>query len=418
MILKGSQRSGGLKLAAHLMNDRDNDHVDVHELRGFTADDLYGAFQETDAISKGTRCQQYLFSLSLSPPETEQVRVADFVKAIERIEERLGLSDQARAIVFHEKEGRRHAHVVWSRIDVIEMIAINLPFFKTKLNEVSKDLFLEHGWRLPEGYRDKRNRDPRNFTLAEWQQAKRQGKDAREIKRTFQEAWSVSDTKKAFANALEETGYVLARGDRRGFVAVDVHGEVYAVPKWTGLKTKEVGEKLGDPKVLPSVEQAKNQIAHTMQNAASRWEKELEARQHAVKVHQEQKLKKLVEKQRRERELLIAKLEERRSVESKQRQARFRSGLQGLWDRVRGEHRQIRRQNEELAWQAHLRDQKLKDDLVFRDLEVRRSLKCFQSIERSNLKDQSAELVQDRERFTNERSGPTKLSHNAPSFER
>ncbi|MEO1711685.1 MAG: relaxase, partial [Pseudomonadota bacterium] len=71
--------------------------------------------------------------------------------------------------------------------------------------------------------------------LDEWQQARRQGKDAREIKRTFQEAWSVSDTKEAFAHALEEKGYVLARGDRRGFVAVDVHGEVYAVPKWAGL---------------------------------------------------------------------------------------------------------------------------------------------------------------------------------------
>lgn len=182
MILKASQRSGGLKLAAHLLNDRDNDRVEVHELRGFTAADLHDAFQEADAISKGTRCQQYLFSLSLSPPETEKVSVADFEQAIDQIEERLGLSDQARAIVFHEKEGRRHAHVVWSRIDVMEMKAIKLPFYKTRLNEVSKDLFLEHGWRLPEGYRDKRNRDPKNFTLAEWQQAKRQGKDAREIK--------------------------------------------------------------------------------------------------------------------------------------------------------------------------------------------------------------------------------------------
>lgn len=260
MILKGSQRSGGLKLAAHLMNIQDNDHVEVHELRGFVAENLHGAFQEADAISKGTRCRQYLFSLSLSPPETEKVSVADFENAIERIEERLGLTDQARAIVFHEKEGRRHAHVVWSRIDVMEMKAVNLPFYKTRLNEVFKDLFLEHGWRLPEGYRDRRNRDPRNFTLAEWQQAKRQGNDAREMKATFQETWSVSDTKDAFAGALEEKGYVLARGDRRGFVAVDVHGEVYAISKWTGLKAKQVSQKLGDPKKLRSVDEAREHI--------------------------------------------------------------------------------------------------------------------------------------------------------------
>ncbi len=152
MIMVGNQRSNGLKLAAHLMNDRDNDHVEVHELRGFTAETLHGAFQEADAISKGTKCQQYFFSLSIRPPETERVSTSDLLDAIVRAERKLGLEDQARAIVFHEKNGRRHAHVVWSRIDVMEMKAINLPFYKTRLNNVSKDSFLEHGWRLPEAY--------------------------------------------------------------------------------------------------------------------------------------------------------------------------------------------------------------------------------------------------------------------------
>ncbi|MFP7673719.1 relaxase/mobilization nuclease domain-containing protein [Marivita sp. S0852] len=411
MILKASQRSGGLKLAAHLLNDRDNDHVEVHDLRGFTANDLHGAFQEADAISKGTRCQQYLFSLSLSPPETEKVSVADFEKAIDRIEECLGLSDQARAIVLHEKDGRRHAHVVWSRIDVMEMKAIKLPFYKTRLNEVSKDLFLEHGWRLPEGYRDKRNRDPRNFTLAEWQQAKRQGKDARDIKRTFQEAWAVSDTKEAFANALEEKGYVLARGDRRGFVAVDVHGEVFAVPKWAGLKTKQVRDKLGDPKDLRSVDKAKVHIAQTMQPVLSRWQEELDARKQKLKEQQDQARAELVKRQRAERERLKSKQNERRIFEAEQRQARFRSGLQGLWDRVRGEHGRIRKENELEAWQAHVRDQKQMDNLVFRDLEDRRALKRSQLVER-------VALSQDRQRFDDLRSQAVHSPRDGPTFER
>ena len=36
---------------------------------------------------------------------------------------------------------------------------------------------LEHGWTMPEGLNHSHARDPRNFTLAEWQQAKRIGKD-------------------------------------------------------------------------------------------------------------------------------------------------------------------------------------------------------------------------------------------------
>ena len=67
------------------------------------------------------------------------------------IEQKLGLEDQPRAIVFHEKDGRRHCHAVWSRIDAQEMKAINLPFFKNRLMEISRELYLEHGWDMPHG---------------------------------------------------------------------------------------------------------------------------------------------------------------------------------------------------------------------------------------------------------------------------
>ncbi|WP_299867968.1 hypothetical protein [uncultured Roseobacter sp.] len=107
MILNGNQRGGGLKLAAHLMNVVENDHVEVHELRGFCSQTLRGALQETDAVAKGTQCKQYLFSLSLSPPETERVPIAEFGAAVAEVEKKLGLVGQPRAIVFHEKNGRR-----------------------------------------------------------------------------------------------------------------------------------------------------------------------------------------------------------------------------------------------------------------------------------------------------------------------
>jgi hypothetical protein len=147
MILKGSERRGGQDLAAHLMRLDDNEHVELHELRGFASDNLKDAFKEAEAISRGTRCRNYLFSLSLNPPEQETVSVETFEATIARIEERLNLSGQPRAIVFHEKEGRRHAHCVWARIDAVTMTARHLPFFKNKLMEVSRDLYLDTGGR-------------------------------------------------------------------------------------------------------------------------------------------------------------------------------------------------------------------------------------------------------------------------------
>ena len=179
MILKASQRGGGKQLGLHLLKTEENEHVEVHEISGFVSQDIVAALKEAYAVSKGTKCKQFLFSVSLNPPPQERVPVEVFEAAIARIEERNNLKDQPRIIVFHEKEGRRHAHAVWSRIDADTMTARNLPFFKMKLRDLSRELYIENGWKMPRGLVNSREADPRNFTLADWHQSKRAGRDAR-----------------------------------------------------------------------------------------------------------------------------------------------------------------------------------------------------------------------------------------------
>lgn len=186
------------------MKTEENEHVEIHEVSGFVVDDLMGAMKEAHALSQGTRCKQFLFSVSLNPPSSETVRVEVFEKACDRIEERLGLVGQPPMIVFHEKEGRRHAHAVWSRIDAETMTAKSLPFFKRTLNAIAKELYLENGWKMPDGFRDAKLRDPRNFTLDEWQQAKRAGLDAQEVS-ARSKSWNAASSflrKKPLAAAL------------------------------------------------------------------------------------------------------------------------------------------------------------------------------------------------------------------------
>lgn len=270
MILKGSERSGGQDLATHLMRLDDNEHVELHELRGFAGDNLKEAFREAEAVSRGTRCRNYLFSLSLNPPEQESVPVEVFEAAIERIEDRLNLSGQPRAIVFHEKEGRPHAHCVWSRIDAVTMTARPLPFFKNKLMEMSRDLYLEHGWKMPRGMIDAQARNPTNFTLAEWQQAKRRGMDPRWTKAVLQDCWSASDSRKAFEASWQSRGFWLARGDRRSFVVIDHLGEVHSLPRMLDVKARDVRARLGEENHLPSVEATKAIIGQRMTPAIRR----------------------------------------------------------------------------------------------------------------------------------------------------
>lgn len=195
MILKGSQRSGGVQLAHHLMNTHDNDRVAVHDVRGFMADNLLGAFKEAYAVAKGTRCTQYLFSLSLNPPKKARVSIAEFESAISNIEHKLELQNHPRAIVFHEKEGRRHAHVVWSRINPATMKAQRMSHFKTKLRDISRELYLEHGWKLPNGYLEENKHDPLNYGYTEYHQAKRQNIDPKRLKALLLDCWQNSDSK-------------------------------------------------------------------------------------------------------------------------------------------------------------------------------------------------------------------------------
>ncbi len=248
-------------LAAHLLNADDNEHIDVHCVRGFMATDVTGALQEIEAIARATQCKQPLFSLSLSPPKYATVSNQNFDDAINEALSRTGLSGMPHVVIFHEKHGRRHAHVVASRIDTNAMKAVNLSFFKDRLMELSRELFVTHGWDMPKGHEDRALSDPLNYTLEEYQVSARSKRDPQTVKSALQTCWAQSDSKQSFTASLREAGFALARGDRRGFVAVDTDGNIYSLSRWLGVKTKELKSRLVHPQQLPSVQQAIETLA-------------------------------------------------------------------------------------------------------------------------------------------------------------
>ena len=374
MILKGSQRAGGTQLAIHLLKTDENEHVEIHEVSGFMGDTPMEAFNETYAISRGTKCQQFLFSLSLSPPETESVPVSAFEQAIHDIEQKIGLAGQPRVIVFHEKEGRRHAHCVWSRIDVEKMRAINLPHFKLKLRDISRELYLEHGWQMPRGLVNSKECNPLNFTQAEWQQAKRIKQDPRLIKQAFQDCWAISDSRAAFAGALEERGYYLAKGDRRGFVAIDWRGEVYAVSRWVGIKAKEITAKLGDPEALPSIVDTEKRLADKFTDKLLQFVDETISSQDKTDRLLKQKRQILAGRHQQERAQLRQIQKNGQQQETLVRSSRLPTGLKALWFRVTGKYRAIKKENEANAKQCKSRDQAERQKLIDQQLRERRYL--------------------------------------------
>jgi len=369
--LVGNRRASPAKLAAHLMNVEDNDHVQIHDIRGFVSDDLHGAYHEAHGVSRGTRCKKFLYSLSLNPPDTENVPIEVFEEAIERIERKLGFTGQPRTIVFHEKKGRRHAHVVWSRINAATMTAIDPFEDKLKLNEIGRELFLEYGWEMPDGYKRKEDADPYNYSHAEHQQAKRAKRDPKELKRVFAECWERSDSKASFASALQEHGLILAKGDRRGFVAVDAQGEVYSVSKWVGIKAKEIREKLGERDDLPSVEEALFQFGSTDHVQT---ERDLEYQRKLSEFEERQVT--LVSRHRDERDALELRQEARRIEEIKARSEKLPSGLKTAWFKLSVQYEAIIKENELDALRCKTRDRTEYQSLIELQLQERRILQA------------------------------------------
>lgn len=376
MILKASQRGGAKQLGLHLLRTDENEHVELHELRGFVSDDIVGALKETYAVSKGTRCKQPFFSVSLNPPQTESVGIATFEEMANRIETQMGLDGHPRILVFHEKEGRRHAHAIWSRIDAETMTAKNLPFFKNRLRDLSRELYLENDWTMPRGLMNSEARDPRNFDLAEYQQAKRMGRTGRDLKTEMQECWAISDSKAAFEHALSERGMTLARGDRRGHVAVTHDGEVLSIARYTAKKAKEVRAKLGEPDGLASVEDAKVQMAQDMQSAYARQIEEARNQTAEEKAELDIKRQAMTTAHVAERNKLDGAQKDRWARETRERQERLNKGLRGLWDRMTGEYRHTQAQNEQKAFAAIQRDRAQRDNLVSAQLNERQGLQA------------------------------------------
>ncbi len=265
MVIKGGARSSPGELALHLLRADTNEFVEVRALNAVTARELREALFEMSAMGAGSRSRRPLYHASINTPVWEALTDEQKTVAIDRLETQLGLAGQPRAVVEHVKEGRQHVHVVWLRIDPETGTAIPDSHNYRKHEEVARALEREFGHGRVQGAHHERDgveRPARRPSLAETRQAERSSVTPEDAKARLRELWSMADTGHAFAAALDDAGWILARGDKRGFVALDPMGEARAVNKdITGLSAARVRERLADidPDTLPSVEEARTE---------------------------------------------------------------------------------------------------------------------------------------------------------------
>jgi len=263
MIIKGQSRAGPAALAKHLGNVDKNEKVSLLETRGTVARDLRGALVEMDAYAAGTRCEKSLYHAALSPEPPHRLTAEQRAEAIDALEDKLGLTGHARLVVLHEKLGREHIHVVWSRIDLDRMKSVSDSHNYRKHEEVARDLERKFGHERVQGAHAEREgveRPDRTPSRAELRQEERTGIKGRDVKEEVTALFRASNGAGAFKAALEEKGYILAKGDKRDFVLVDRAGGIHSLARRIdGIKAAELREYMSpiDRERLPDAARAK-----------------------------------------------------------------------------------------------------------------------------------------------------------------
>ena len=263
MIIKGTPCAGAKRLATHLTRTDTNERAEVKDIRGVVAEDLLGALREMESVAAGARTTKPFYHGSINTRENERLTDEQRMQAIDKLEQALGLTGQARVVVIHEKEGREHCHIVWSRIDLDRMAAISDSHNYRKHEEVARALEKEFGLERVQGAHVERGDQPRpgrTPSHREMLQAERTGLDTQQAKELLTGIWNTTKNGKGFQAALEKNGWILARGDRRDFVAIDPGGGVHSVARRIeGAKAADVRERFADidPRDLQSVAEAK-----------------------------------------------------------------------------------------------------------------------------------------------------------------
>ncbi|MDE2133320.1 MAG: relaxase/mobilization nuclease domain-containing protein [Alphaproteobacteria bacterium] len=263
MIIKGKSRAGPSALAAHLGNAEKNERIALLETKGTVAQDLRGALIEMDAYASGTRCEKSLYHAAISPEPPHRLSQEQRAEAVNALEEKLGLNGHARVVVMHEKLGRQHLHVVWSRIDLDQMKSVSDSHNYRKHEEVSRDLERRFGHEKIRGAlaeRDGAGRPRRTPSRAELRQEERTGIKGDEVRATLTAAFKKSRDAEHFKRQIEEQNLVLAKGDRRDFVVVDRAGGIHSLARRIdGIRAADLREFMDiiDRETLPTAEEAR-----------------------------------------------------------------------------------------------------------------------------------------------------------------
>ena len=172
------------------------------------------------------------------------------------------------------------------------MKAVQLSHDRQKLRAVAQEYARDHNLTLPPGMQNNRGKDrfpdhAKTENLAEKQQEERTGTSKKQRMDEITKAWRESSDGRSFVKALEASGYLLARGDQRSYVVVDLYGEVHSLSRQLdGVKSKDLKARLADYSLdkLPDGRRRAGPRAQTAAGSPASGQQQDRARQEASRA--------------------------------------------------------------------------------------------------------------------------------------
>jgi hypothetical protein len=274
MIISGGSRSQWRKFAAHLMKtEGGQQRVAIEEIRGLAADNLVDAFHELEALGQGTRATNFYYHANIDPRADEHMTEEQWENAVDMLEKNLGLEGHSRFVVEHEKHGRTHRHVVWSRVDTDHMRVVPDEWDYSIHQRTADELEKEFGHeKTPRRREPGQSKGPENW---EYFRGKESRINPKEVQTELTALWHQADTPQAFAAALAEKDYILCEGDR-GLCVVDQAGKEHSLYRRVGERKAVVDDRMEgiDRESLPTVAEARALARERTKEHGARKERE------------------------------------------------------------------------------------------------------------------------------------------------
>lgn len=271
IIINGGSRSARAWWSNHLQRADTNERVSVIAFRGLMHETVDEAFREMEAIAVGTQVKNFFYHANINPRADEVLTPAQWMQAVDTLEKNLGYAGLPRFVVEHEKAGRTHQHVIWSRIDPDLMIARSDSLNYQKHEQTSRELEIEFGLErgqsvlTPDREEPRPERRPKSWEAFRGQAS---GIPPQQVAAQVRELYAEAATGLDFARALDAAGYILCQGDQRGYCLLDQAGDVHSLGRRAGVKAGVLKAFMEDDvplEPLPSVAQARALYRRRMQ---------------------------------------------------------------------------------------------------------------------------------------------------------